>query len=59
MLKWTLEHPWMTFFIVLAFLEAVSNIVKYLSGYHADNEDEDNACSHGYDDWEDCPVCRH
>ena len=29
--EWALEHPWMTFFIVLSAIEGVTNIVKYLT----------------------------
>lgn len=28
--EWALAHPWMTFFIALAAIEGVTNIVKYI-----------------------------
>lgn len=30
---WSIEHPWMTFFIALAILETIQYIFKYATGY--------------------------
>lgn len=29
-----MTHPWMTFFIALAAIEAISSIIKYVTGWH-------------------------
>jgi hypothetical protein len=40
MLNWCLEHPWMTFFIIVILINSIDNIVKYITKYHS-NEDDD------------------
>lgn len=37
LLEWTLEHPWMTFFIILSIIESTRLIVKYITGYQDTN----------------------
>jgi hypothetical protein len=34
MFNWCIEHPWMTFFIVLSAISSIQAIVKYLTGWH-------------------------
>lgn len=34
MCNWCMKHPWMTFFIILAMIEAIQAIIKYLTGWH-------------------------
>lgn len=34
MFKWCMEHPWMTFFIVITLIESIQRIIKYLTGWH-------------------------
>lgn len=41
MLDWCMVHPWMTFFIILAIIESITLIVKYSSGYHDDEDEEE------------------
>lgn len=39
LLNWCFTHPWMTFFILLATIEAIENIIKYLTHYHKTTEE--------------------
>ncbi len=40
-IKWCFSHPWMTFFIVLAMIEGITDIVHYISSA-IDNKSEEN-----------------
>lgn len=40
MLNWYLEHPWMTFFIIIALINSTDNIVKYITRYYSSEDDD-------------------
>lgn len=43
MKEWCINHPWMTFFIILSLIDSIDNIIKYFTGYKVIVDKEDKA----------------
>jgi len=40
MMTWCMEHPWMTFFIIIVLIECITAMVKYITHYYENDKIE-------------------